>query len=89
MFKQPTDVIEIIHNQTIYHHIRDTVRSYHQIRHFSSGFIPELAGQLKASENSRLLERGPRTLNLSGACSSFLTWWEACLSVWRAHQGRA
>ena len=33
-----------------------------------------LTGQPNALLNSWLLERGPRTRNLSGACSSFSTW---------------
>ena len=37
-----------------------------------------LTGQANALLNSGLLERGPRTRNLSGACSSFSTW---CRSV--------
>ena len=37
-----------------------------------------LTGQANALLNSGLLERGPSTRNLSGACSSFSTW---CRSV--------
>ena len=61
----------------------------YQIRHLCCGFIGVLAGQLKADAKAGLFDKGPRTLNLSGACSSLRIWWVECLSVCRAHQGRA
>ena len=64
---------------------------HYQTLHFPFGFIlldPSL-GQDQARANFSLLDNGPITLNLSGACSSLITWLRIRVSVWTAHQGNA
>ena len=63
----------------------------YQTLHFSFGFIllePSF-GQDHARENFSLFDNGPITRNLSGACSSLITWLRMSASVWTAHHGNA
>ena len=72
-------------------HIESLVITNYQTLHFPFGFIlldPSF-GHDQARANFSLLDNGPITLNLSGACSSLMTWLRISVSVWTAHQGNA
>ena len=65
--------------------------THYQTSHFSVGFIsldPSF-GHDQACANFLLLDNGPITRNLSGACSSLITWLRISASVWTAHHGSA
>jgi hypothetical protein len=60
-------------------------KSVYQTSHFLVGFMGEFAGQLKSLANSGMLEKGPRTLNMSGEWTPVRTRSLSALSLYFAH----